>query len=72
MLLNKYSGRTFNTLTQYPFFPHILMNFDTNLLEFHDREGKHKVYRDLKKNTICIVPAKEKWFEEQLNSMGTV
>jgi hypothetical protein len=48
------------------------MDFGTNLLEFHDKDSKNKVFRDLKKNTLCIVPAKEKWFEEQLNNLGTV
>ena len=43
MQLNKYSGRTFNDLMQYPTFPHILANYSTEFLDMSNIEN----YRDL-------------------------
>lgn len=43
MLLNKYGGRSFNDLNQYPVFPWIISNYDSNNFEFEEEKN----YRDL-------------------------
>ena len=43
MKLNEYSGRSFNNLAQYPVFPWILKNFETDKLDLNDEEN----FRDL-------------------------
>lgn len=45
ILLNLYSGRSFNDLTQYPVFPWILSNYHSETLDLHDPHN----YRDLSK-----------------------
>lgn len=45
MQLNKYSGRTFNDLMQYPIYPHILSNYLTDSIDLGVKEN----YRDLAK-----------------------
>ena len=39
MQLNKYSGRTFNDLMQYPIYPHILSNYDSDTLDLASKEN---------------------------------
>jgi hypothetical protein len=45
MALNKYGGRTFNDLSQYPVFPWIIQDYNSSELDLQDA----KIYRDLKK-----------------------
>lgn len=45
MQLNKYSGRTFNDLMQYPVYPHILSNYLTDTIDLASKDN----YRDLTK-----------------------
>lgn len=45
MQLNKFSGRTFNDLMQYPVYPHILSNYTSNTIDLAAPEN----YRDLSK-----------------------
>ena len=39
MHLNKYSGRTFNDLMQYPIYPHILSNYISENLDLSINEN---------------------------------
>ena len=39
MQLNKYSGRTFNDLMQYPVYPHILSNYLTDTIDLGVKEN---------------------------------
>lgn len=45
MLVNKFSGRTYNDLNQYYVFPWVLQNYDTDVLDL----GNPNNYRDLSK-----------------------
>jgi hypothetical protein len=39
MQLNKYSGRTFNDLMQYPIYPHVLANYSSQTLDLSRKEN---------------------------------
>lgn len=69
MLANKYSGRSFNDLSQYPIFPWILKDYHSEPLKFLDlirsnqwyREASPSpdfVFRDLTKHLGCITDTK--------------
>ena len=45
MHLNSFAGRTYNDLTQYPVFPWVLSNYDSDEIDLDDPT----VYRDLSK-----------------------
>lgn len=45
MFLNTISGRTYNDLTNYPVFPWIIADYESETLDL----GDPKVYRDLSK-----------------------
>jgi hypothetical protein len=34
LLVNKFSGRSFNDLSQYPIFPWVLTDYKSNILDF--------------------------------------
>ncbi|CAD8063924.1 unnamed protein product [Paramecium sonneborni] len=45
MLINKYSGRSFNDLNQYPIFPWIISDYKSKTIDLNNKE----IYRDLEK-----------------------
>ncbi|CAD8142500.1 unnamed protein product [Paramecium pentaurelia] len=45
MLINKYSGRSFNDLNQYPIFPWVISDYKSRTIDLNKRE----TYRDLEK-----------------------
>ncbi len=45
MLLNSYAQRSFADLTQYPVFPWVITDFDSEVLDLNDRS----IFRDLSK-----------------------
>ncbi|CAK75939.1 unnamed protein product (macronuclear) [Paramecium tetraurelia] len=45
MLINKYSGRSFNDLNQYPIFPWVISDYTSKKIDLNNREQ----YRDLDK-----------------------
>ncbi len=55
MLLNKYAGRSFNDLGQYPVFPWIIGNYDMPKLDL----GAQGTYRELKFPMAAITPEKQ-------------
>ncbi|KAJ6254398.1 beige/beach-related [Anaeramoeba flamelloides] len=52
MKLNTFAGRTFNDLSQYPIFPWIISNYETEKLDLNDIKN----YRDLSKPVGIINP----------------
>ena len=65
MQLNKYSGRTFNDLMQYPVFPHILSNYTSDTLDLTIKEN----YRDLTKPVPIQFKEKEEKFLQNYNTL---
>ena len=55
MLLNKYGGRSFNDLSQYPVFPWIICDYNSNILDLSNK----KAYRQLE-NTMAGISAKKR------------
>lgn len=47
MLMNKFSGRSFNDMTQYPIFPWVLNDYKSNPEVFYESWKKQQCYRDL-------------------------
>lgn len=54
MLLNKYSGRSFHDINQYPIFPWIISNYETDQFALEDTKN----YRDLHFTILGITPNK--------------
>ena len=50
LLVNKFSGRSFNDLSQYPIFPWVLTDYKSNILDFRQEIKKEKCYRDFTKH----------------------
>ncbi len=63
MLLNKYSGRSFNDLSQYPVFPWILKDYTSDVLT----TSLETVYRPLDTTMGAISPSKRKCADEKLS-----
>lgn len=49
--VNKFAGRSFNDLSQYPIFPWVISDYSSLAWEFKKGVEKEKVYRDLTKHT---------------------
>merc|ERR1712018_98977 len=60
MQLNKYAGRTFNDLMQYPTFPFVLAEYDTNEIDLQNP----KIYRNLRKPVSIQDPNQEPYYQE--------
>ena len=54
MLINKFSGRSFNDLNQYFVFPWILSDYSSKTIDFN----KNAIYRDLSKPMGALNPVK--------------
>jgi len=61
MKLNTLAGRSYNDLTQYPVFPWVLCDFNSEEIDLNDRS----VYRDLSKPMGAISDARAKAFQER-------
>jgi hypothetical protein len=61
MKLNTLSGRTYNDLTQYPVFPWILTDYESDTIDLADP----RVYRDLSKPVGALNPTRLKAFVER-------
>jgi hypothetical protein len=64
MHLNTLSGRTFNDLTQYPVFPWILTDYESETIDLQDP----KIYRDLSKPIGALNPQRLESFVERYNT----
>lgn len=51
LLINKFSGRSFNDLSQYPMFPWVLRDYNSNVYEFDQLQRYEECYRDFTKHT---------------------
>eukprot|EP00826_Nyctotherus_ovalis_P048824 TRINITY_DN5796_c0_g1_i1.p1 TRINITY_DN5796_c0_g1~~TRINITY_DN5796_c0_g1_i1.p1 ORF type:complete len:141 (-),score=30.77 TRINITY_DN5796_c0_g1_i1:37-459(-) len=47
LLLNKYGGRSFNDLNQYPVFPWILRNYSNEQLDLASKESYRPLYKTI-------------------------
>lgn len=61
MLINTLAGRTYNDLTQYPVFPWVIANYNSDELDLDDPRN----YRDLSKPMGCQHPDRELEFRER-------
>merc|ERR1711977_662007 len=63
MKLNTLAGRTFNDLSQYPVFPWILADYESNELDLKDPS----IYRDLSKPIGALNEKRKALVEERYN-----
>ncbi|KAE9038699.1 BEACH domain-containing protein [Phytophthora rubi] len=70
MHLNTLAGRSYNDLTQYPVFPWVLADYDSEILDLTDPD----VYRDLSKpmGALCREEEFRARYEGLMESIGTV
>ncbi len=66
-LLNKYGGRTFNDLGQYPVFPWVLTDYTSASLYSPDKIGS--TYRDFNYPIAAITRRKREDADEKLNAL---
>ncbi|XP_035272744.1 lipopolysaccharide-responsive and beige-like anchor protein isoform X2 [Anguilla anguilla] len=64
IFLNTISGRTYNDLSQYPVFPWVIANYDTNILDL----TMPSTYRDLSKPIGALNPKRAAAFSERFES----
>ncbi|CAD5222558.1 unnamed protein product [Bursaphelenchus xylophilus] len=64
MFLNTIAGRTYNDLNQYPIFPWILANYDTENLDLSEASN----FRDLSKPIGALSESRRKHFQERFNN----
>ncbi|CAL1540736.1 unnamed protein product, partial [Lymnaea stagnalis] len=64
MYLNTIAGRTYNDLNQYPVFPWVLVNYDTDQLDL----SSANTYRDLSKPIGALNETRKAYFEERFSS----
>ncbi|VVC86507.1 unnamed protein product [Leptidea sinapis] len=61
MFLNTIAGRTYNDLNQYPVFPWVLTNYESEELDLSQPSN----YRDLSKPIGALNPSRRAYFEER-------
>lgn len=64
MLINKYSGRSFNDPNQYYIFPWVLCDYQSEQLNLKD----HRIYRNLEKHIGALNEDKLNKFKEMEES----
>ncbi|XP_064636479.1 neurobeachin-like isoform X3 [Lineus longissimus] len=64
MYLNTIAGRSYNDLNQYPVFPWVIVNYDSNELDLSLPSN----YRDLSKPIGALNPTRKAFFEERFAS----
>ncbi|XP_055893443.1 neurobeachin-like isoform X6 [Biomphalaria glabrata] len=64
MYLNTIAGRTYNDLNQYPVFPWVLVNYDSDQLDLSSANS----YRDLSKPIGALNETRKAYFEERFSS----
>lgn len=68
MTLNTLAGRTYNDLTQYPVFPWVIADYDSETLDLSDPES----FRDLSKPMGAQTPSRARQFEERYEALGSL
>ena len=64
MALNTMSGRTYNDITQYPVFPWVIADYESETLDFNDP----KTFRDLSKPVGALNEKRLERFEERYDA----
>ncbi|XP_048774132.2 neurobeachin-like isoform X3 [Ostrea edulis] len=64
MYLNTIAGRTYNDLNQYPVYPWVIVNYDSDELDLKQPSN----FRDLSKPIGALNPTRREFFEERYNS----
>ena len=64
MYLNTVAGRSFNDLNQYPIFPWVIVNYESNELDLSLPSN----YRDLSRPVGALNPTRKAFFEERYTS----
>jgi hypothetical protein len=64
MQLNTIAGRTFNDLTQYPVFPWVVADYESDELDLSDP----KTFRDLSKPMGALEPTRAEYFRERYSA----
>jgi hypothetical protein len=67
--LNVIAGRSFNDLSQYPVFPWVVADYDSNELDFEDTENKKGQFRDLRKPVGALTKERLDSFRERYESL---
>ena len=65
MALNTFAGRSHHDLSQYPVFPWVLSDYESEKINLDDPE----VYRDLSKPIGALDPGRLEYFEERFRSL---
>lgn len=68
MTLNTLAGRTFNDLTQYPVFPWVIADYESETLDL----SNPNTYRDLSKPMGAQTPERARQFEERYEALGSL
>ncbi|KAF2431524.1 beach-domain-containing protein [Tothia fuscella] len=66
MLINTQAGRTFNDLTQYPVFPWVLADYQSEELDLTNP----RTFRDFSKPMGCQIPGREDEFRERYKALS--
>jgi hypothetical protein len=65
MHLNSFAGRTYNDLTQYPVFPWVIADYDSEELDLNDP----KTFRDLSKPMGALGPDRAQQFKDRYEAL---
>jgi hypothetical protein len=67
LLVNKYSGRSFNDFAQYPIFPWIVSDYSCSYDELRQKTEKNETegFRDLLLNSAILSEKKLNYVKEQ-------
>ena len=67
MHLNSFAGRSFNDLTQYPVFPWVIADYESEEIDLNDP----KIYRDLSKPMGAIGEERAQQFRERYEALSS-
>jgi Beige/BEACH domain/PH domain associated with Beige/BEACH len=66
MHMNSFAGRTYNDLTQYPVFPWVIADYESEELDLNDP----KTFRDLSKPMGALGPDRAQQFKERYEALA--
>ena len=68
MIINTLAGRTFNDLSQYPVFPWVIADYESETLDL----SNPKSYRDLSKPMGAQTPGRAQQFKERYDALASL
>jgi hypothetical protein len=68
MIINTIAGRTFNDLSQYPVFPWVIADYESETLDL----SNPKSYRDLSKPMGAQTPGRAQQFKERYDALASL